>query len=283
MKLNNMKTGKRLGLGFGAVTVLLLFLSGIAWIEMTAINTNMDKALGEASKMDTLRQVTTSIDQIYLEIYGLLSAKDLVAKQAHAAEIDKLRTTYKEQLEELKAAAKTQQGKELLAKLEEAIGATRDLNQRVVDMGLKSDGISTAALELFGAEGSTNMTEKIDPAVNALIEWRTKKMTEVDEEAEAGFARGRWILGVGALVSLILAGFFGVTITRSIVGPVRESVDFTGLLAQGDFSKEVAEELRSRKDEMGDLARAFHGMVSNTRTLLQGMTTGVQTVASSAT
>lgn len=81
----------------------------------------------------------------------------------------------------------------------------------------------------------------------------------------------------------IIGAVIGILITRSIVVHIKDCVEFTGLLAQGDFSKEMPEAFRKRGDEMGDLARAYHTMVTNTRELLKNVTGGVQTVASSAT
>ena len=70
-----------------------------------------------------------------------------------------------------------------------------------------------------------------------------------------------------------------VVLSRSIVVVLKDCVEFTGLLAQGDFSQDVPGGFRGRGDEIGDLARAYHTMADNMRRLLRSMTDGVQTVA----
>ena len=283
INLSNLKTGKRLALGFGTLAVLLLVLAATAWWQINHINSNMDIALEESEKMTKVRGLGTCLDTLYLEMWGLVTAKDTSTKQARKTAIEAQREEYRKELGELKAAAKTAEGKQLLVSLEAAMDGARETNQRAIDMALKADGQDAKALELFEAEGGRIMEEKIDPAVNAIITWREKRIAEVDAAAETACATARWMLGIGALVALGLAAFLGFSITRSIVVPVKEFVGFTGLLAKGDFSQEVSEASRQRGDEMGDLARAFHTMVGSTRKLLREVSGGVQTLASSAT
>ncbi len=283
MNLNNIKIGKRLAFGFGTLSALLLLLLATAWFEIAEINKSMDVALAEAAKMSKMKDVSASLDNIYLEMWGLVSAKDATAKQTRKAAVEVNREEYKKSLKELKDASKTQQGMELLTKLEDVVAGARELNQRITDMALKADGQDPKALDLFESESAKQMREKFDPAVDAIISWREKRIQEADAAAESAYLQARWTMGIGALVALGLATFLGIVITRGIVSPVKDCVAFTGLLAQGDFSKDVSEANRQRGDEMGDLMRAFHTMSGNTRKLLREVTGGVQTLASSAT
>jgi methyl-accepting chemotaxis protein len=283
INLNNLKTARKLALGFGTLAALLVLLAATAWWEITAINQNMDNAMEEAAKMTKLKDVASTLDTLYLEMWGLVTATNTTEKQSRQAAVETKREAYKKGIEELKAAAKTEDGKRLLTKLEETVAGARELNQRVAAMVLKAEGMDVKALDLFESEGDKQMLEKIDPAIEAITVWREKRIQEVDAIAESACQRARWILAIGVLVALGLAAFLGTAITRSIVVPIKDCVGITGLLAKGDFSQEVSEASRQRGDEMGDLARAFHTMIGNTRKLLREVTGGVQTLASSAT
>ncbi|WP_051306920.1 methyl-accepting chemotaxis protein [Desulfomicrobium escambiense] len=68
---------------------------------------------------------------------------------------------------------------------------------------------------------------------------------------------------------------------RRMVRPIADCVDFTGHLAQGDFSRDVPDTLLARMDEIGDLGRAYGSMIANTRGLLRNMQEGMQTLAAS--
>jgi len=95
-------------------------------------------------------------------------------------------------------------------------------------------------------------------------------------------ASGKNFMLILLVIGVILGGVAALVLTRSITEPIKECVIFTGLLAAGDFSKDVPEALRGRGDEMGDLARAFHAMVGNTRKLLCDVADGMKTLGTSA-
>ena len=281
--MNNLKTGTRLALGFGTLTALLLLLAGAAWWQMAALNQSMDTALAQAGKMTKIKNIKITMDALYLQMWSLVTTKDTSVKEAGKTAIDKARESYKKGLEELKGLARHQEDRDLLAKLDEALAEARNLNLRIINQALKAQGQEAAALELFSAEGEKIMREKIDPAIDAAVTYRERRIQEVVSAAEGAYLWARWVLGVGALVSLGLTVLLGFLITRSIVVPIQGCVGITGRLAQCDFSEEVSEVFRQRGDEMGDLMRAFQAMVSSIRKLLRDVSGGVQTLASSAT
>ena len=283
INLNNLKTGKRLALGFGLMLAMMVVGTILALYCITTINKHMDNTLEEAAKMSKIQQINSTLDTLYLEMWSLVTATNATDKQTRKAAVDVQREAYRNGLQELKAAAKTEQGRKLLAKLEEALTGCRELNQQVTEMAMKADGMDTKALQLFEDDGGKRMREQIDPAIAEIVAWRERRIKETDTLANTTVERAWWTLAIGLVIGAMGAVFFGAAITRSVVKPIRESVNFTELLAHGDFSTDIAEALRQRGDEMGELARAFHGMTGNTRKLLQEVTGGVQTLASSAT
>jgi methyl-accepting chemotaxis protein len=283
INLNNFKTGKRLAFGFGMMLAMMVVGTILALYCITTINKSMDSTLEEVAKMSKIQQINSTLDTLYLEMWGLVTATNAAEKQTCKAAVDVQREAYRNGLQELKAAAKTEQGRKLLAKLEEALTGCRELNQQVTEMAMKAEGADAKALQLFEDDGGKRMREQIDPAIAEIIAWREQRIKETDTLAETVVDRAWWTLAIGLVIGAMGAVFFGAAITRSVVTPIRESVNFTERLARGDFSTDIPETLRQRGDEMGELARAFHGMTGNTRKLLQEVTGGVQTLASSAT
>ena len=281
--LNNYKIGNRLSIGFGVLVFLLLVLSALAWREVKTINGNVDGVIEQSAKMRKIMDAGASLDGLYLDMYGLVTATNSETKQKCKAAIDHERTIYNKKLDELQATAKTPKGQQLLKDLREALVSARAVNTAVIDMALKANGADAVALQRFSAESMQVMTEKIDPAVEAIVTDREAKIKDLETASEEVYNRARWMLGIGAGVAVLVGLIFSLMITRSIVVPVRKSVEITGQLAEGNFSNDVPDALRSRGDEMGELARAFQAMIGSTRNLLTNMTQGVQTVASSAT
>ena len=145
MNLNNLRTGKRLALGFGIVTTLLLLLTAAAWWQLTTINQTMDVALVQNEKMATLLEIDSTLDTIYLEIWALVTAKDDAIKLARKTAIDRHRQAYTKELENLKSLAKSQEDKDLLARLEEAVDGAKTLNLRVTEMARLLEILSRAS------------------------------------------------------------------------------------------------------------------------------------------
>ena len=280
MNINNLRIVNKQLLGFGTIIVLLLVLSTIAWWELGTINQCVDDTAARADKMKKVMEVNTALDAIQLKMWGLVTASDAAEKQQISTAIAALQTEYNKVLSEFKSGIRNQESLDLVAKLEEAVGQWNGINQRVIDMSLKGDA---KALALFGTESEKQMHEKLDPAGDAMVAYQERKMHEVDTVAETSYSHARWMLGIGVLTALVLSVIFAVVITRSIVVPIKECVAFSELLAKGDFSQDVLERSRQRGDEMGDLARAFHTLVGSTRNLLREVTSGVSTIAASAT
>jgi methyl-accepting chemotaxis protein len=280
MNLTNMKLGKRLALGFGILTAFTLGISVMAWWGSKSENLAMDNALEESHKMRLAQEVLGEVEGIYINIWDIAANKDMARKQADKTEIGKLRQSYKKNLEELKSAAKTEDGKQMLGKIEGAILASADVNNRVIDLSFK--GHESEALALYARDGIENM-KKVTQAVGEFISWREKRLTGSKAEAEAVSARVRWLITVTGLVALVLAVVFNVVITRSVSVPVANSVEVLTRISQGDVTHEVSEALRARKDEMGDMARAMQAMIESLRRLLGEISGGVQTLASAST
>jgi len=101
---------------------------------------------------------------------------------------------------------------------------------------------------------------------------------------EGDFQNSNLVAAVISAVGLLLAvgGIIILAVRYLVAAPINICVGMIDLLAQGDFSHDVPEAFRQRKDEMGDLARGFHIMIGNSRKLLREVTGGVQIIASSA-
>ena len=70
MNLGNLKTGRRLILGFGILAALMVVLAATAMWEMGGIKQGMDTALVESAKLSRIKDVGTSLDNIYLDLYN---------------------------------------------------------------------------------------------------------------------------------------------------------------------------------------------------------------------
>ena len=96
-------------------------------------------------------------------------------------------------------------------------------------------------------------------------------------------ARAVTLTIVALAVGLIVAIGLALLATRSVTAPLKDSVTMLEAISKGDLSHEVPEAMQSRRDEAGDLARAMQRMTQSLRKLVEDISGGVRTLASSST
>ena len=105
--LNNLSIGKRLALGFGATAAMMVIGTMLALYSTTSINTRMDETLTDVRNMVTFLQVQAKVDDVYLDIWNLISTTEAESKQMHQQALDKARSTYLKHVASLKEETRT--------------------------------------------------------------------------------------------------------------------------------------------------------------------------------
>ncbi len=79
-----------------------------------------------------------------------------------------------------------------------------------------------------------------------------------------------------AAIALIFALATAVVLIRSIKGPIRQAVDFTKKLADGDLASRLNAD---RNDEIGVLVKALNHMAANLQKMFHGIDEGIKTLS----
>ncbi len=279
IRLSDIKLGKRLGLGFALLMVVITIAGFSIWQSSNSSHEMMNQALEESKKMQLAQSLSSNIEKISVHIWSITATRDASAKQAHRAEIEALNQDYKEKLESLKAMAKTQTGKQLLGKIEDAISGTKDLNDRV--LALVSRGKEMEAAMLLARESAAG-TQKREKAVDEFIQWRAKRLAESKATAEATASRGNLLILLVAFASLTSAVVLSIALARSIARPLSASLGVLGTISQGDVASQIPTNLRERKDELGDLAKVMAQLSTAIRMSLLQVNNGTGTLSASS-
>jgi len=174
----------------------------------------------------------------------------------------------------------TEEARQKLEKLEEAVTRARDVNTRIASLGMSSK--EADALALLAGEGHERAGE-ISRAVDDLVQFRQKRLKQYQQKIEDAYGKVCGGIIILAFIAVGLGIYLSSAITKSITVPVADCVGFTGLLAKMDYSNDVPEKFRKQGDEMGELARGYQIMVENTRAMVMKMAEGARTLASSST
>jgi methyl-accepting chemotaxis protein len=275
----DMKIGKRLLISFGILLLLLLGGSGFSLWGNNAFKQALDKTFLYSQKLETAYQMGSQVDEIYFQVAAISLTQDAAKIKEMQTSIETFRSEYKQKMDDLKAFATNDTDKQLLAKIEETLAAGKDTNNQVISLALAGDMEQAQALY---AEKALPSKDGINQALLDYFAYRGQRMDAMAQEGAALLVTLlAWTIVIAG-VSLAIAILLTVLITRSITIPLANATQFTGQLAQGDFSQDLPVALKKRGDELGDLARAFQTMVGNVRSLLGSITNGVQTTASSS-
>jgi methyl-accepting chemotaxis protein len=103
--------------------------------------------------------------------------------------------------------------------------------------------------------------------------------SETQSEFLATAVSIRNLIVIIAFAAVLLATLLLYLLSRSISQPIAACVKYAGLLASGDLSKPVRDQFLNRGDEIGDLAKAFKGMVDSLSAVVGGVQGATANVA----
>jgi methyl-accepting chemotaxis protein len=258
---------RRLGLGFGALLLLLLLVAGLSVAALRSQGQRVQDIVGvKNEKLAQANRLLESINSLAIQARTITLLTDVNAIGAEVKALADARGRY---------AA----GEKVLVELVAGDGQATDEDQlmaEIVEAGKKTIPlIERAAKE--GETGATieatmTLTEAVRPVE---VVWRQKVAQLIDVVAKENAAAAddalasqqrAVLLVVGLLVAAVLVGgLLGWHTTRSITVPVARAVKVAERIAEGDLTSNVD---MPSNDEIGRLLQAIHGMQDRLRALV---------------
>jgi methyl-accepting chemotaxis protein len=277
MKLNRIKLGPRLALGFGAVLALMLTTVATAYRglsmaeERYAAATEMQSRSSLADQWKGLTYLNVSRSIAVLKADGNVKINDYFESKIKATseEINQIQ-------KRLTAVVTNESAVKMMGEIaarRKAYIATRDEAFALVKKG------DVAALPALVDERLLPLSESY---VGAISNFRDIEQRLVDERmatAKADINQSRFVLVTLGLVCAALAAIGAWLITRSVTLPLRRAVTATEAIAEGDLSRKVVIEGR---DEVGDLLRGVSAMQDSLRALVGNVRSSTNSIATAS-
>jgi methyl-accepting chemotaxis protein len=228
--------------------------------------TNMSKINGMADEMYEKQTLGISyikeanIDLIYFERAEkqVLLATTAQQRADFKKECEESAVKLEESLEKARALFVTDRGKELVAKIDQAWKARKEVDQRILALAMNEDlQKRRASVELSFGEGR----QKADLADNAMTdtaihkEENAKKLSQTTTQIYESSRLFMIALVIGGVLLGLGLGFF---ISRIISKPVGQLAGVADKIAVGDVNQNV--DYRSG-DELGSLASSFRAAI----------------------
>jgi methyl-accepting chemotaxis protein len=278
--LTNMKLGRRLLLGFTVVLVFLVVGTGVGIWGLIYLNRGIDSAIEESSKIALAGEVKAIVEEIMMQIPEIMLASDQAARAGYLEKIKMLRELYKKDVDLLKAAAKTDQGKELLSEIENSIAGAKETNNQMIELGMA--GKTREAAAIYAAKSAQN-NQMVLGAINKFLDWQHKRINDLHTQTALLKKTLITLMFVFGTLAIGLATLIAIITSRSITKPIEKASSHLDEIARGDFSIAVSENAQARQDEIGKIARSMHNLNQNVGRMIKGIVEGVQTLASAST
>jgi methyl-accepting chemotaxis protein len=278
--LSNMKIGKRLAVSYGALTLMMLIMMGVAIWAQGALNELNVGALQTQKRVYLASRVDKNVVDIARELATVLVVSDKAKREERLERLQTARELYKKRLDEIKTLNPTPKEQPFIAGIEEGIAEAREANQKVVSFA--SNGQTAEATNVFLGASLPRM-DKIAKVNSDLKTVTDAEVAEAEVIVQAFNAKARWILIAVGVTALVVAVFFGVAITQSISGPIRSTVKTLSDVAKGDLTASMSDDMVARHDETGDLARTTQDLTKSLRTMMGAVGSGAQTLAAAST
>lgn len=274
MKLNNMKIGVRLGLGFGAVLLLVVAITLMAVSSLKRINANMEKIVEVNYLKIKLAADAQKALKVVVEDIKTMLIVDRADLKDVKAEIEKYRAEYRELVGKLEKLETSDKGKELMAQINTNIANAKEADLRVEELCFA--GKVAEATVVYNKEAHA-LIQKIFVPFAELVKYEEDQMTASYNEAEKLYSSTRIMTVAAALLALLLGVVISFLITRSITGPIREAVTASNRLADGDLTVTIA---AIGNDEAGMLLTAMQNMLAKLREIVGEVKSAAANVAS---
>ena len=237
-----MKVGTRLGLGFGAVIMLLIIVALLGITNMRGIQAELDDIVhDEFPKTVEANNVIDAVNGIgiFMRDSLLVTGQENIQKELNG--IPPLRKTIKENVEKLQATIHSEKGKA-------ALGKILDLRAKYIAsqdafIKLQAEGKTLEAKKLFMDE-TMELQDDYIVAVNELIMLQSNRMIEIGEEANQQVKSALILIIVLSLIAVVIGVIVAFMIVRNLMkqlgGEPDYAADAVGKIAAGDLSMDLA-------------------------------------------
>ncbi|MCC2954402.1 methyl-accepting chemotaxis protein [Massilia sp. IC2-477] len=277
MNLANLNIGKRLGLGFGVICIMLVGMIATSNMMLGRVNAGTDEIVNNRMpRIEATTRLIGEINDIAIALRNMMLTEEQADRQKQVEEVLASRKEIDRVLDELEKTLAHPKARELLAQMNQhADRYTAGQEQLIKHVNAGSHEEARQHL----AEELRPLLVQLKKAVNDQAALQKAIASEKAAEAQRTYdstVRLMWALGA---VALGLAAFVAWSITRSITRPVQRALEVANTVAAGDLTSRI--EVTTR-DEAGQLLQALKTMNENLAHTVGTVRSGTATITVAA-
>ncbi len=256
--LDNLSTKTKVLGGFIIVAVLSILVGTVSIFSLNQSTKDLesmynDRLKGNLLLTDIESNVKNSKEQTMKILWQYqVTYNDTVINDA-VEELDILTKENNDLIEEYENRDLDTQEKVLLANFKQALNEYRPLRDEVIKY--VKNGQYYQAISTYSK--ASKLENDVENAIHEMINYNLKVSDTMYEDSQSRMAMTLTITIVVTLLTFLLSMLLGFYNSKSIVGGIKGAVNYSKMLRDGDFSFEIEQSSLKRKDEIGDLSRAF--------------------------
>jgi methyl-accepting chemotaxis protein len=274
MTLTRLRIGRRLGVGFLVIVLMMIVLTAIGVSRVAQMNDHLS-TINDANSVKQRYAINFrgSVHDRAISLRDVVLADTPAEAQPELATIDELAATYADSAAKMDAIFADEDG--VSAEERDALADIKGIEQRTLPLITQ-----VSELRMAGdvARARTILLDQAKPAfidwlaaINVFIDLEESMNQELTREARGigdGFMRTMIVL---CLLAVVVAVVIGWRITRSITRPLAEAGGVLSAVAAGDLTArlditgrdEVADMGRSVNTALGAIGSAMAGIARN--------------------
>ena len=264
----------KLGLGFGALLVLLIAVSLTAYLEIGSLAETADQVDGMMVKKDLTSRIDASIEKQTTGVRGFLLAgrEDLLAHDEEG------KRAYHEASDRLEKTLVSEKGKKTLAE----IGKDYDEFRAIADheIQLRRSGKSQEAVELAFNPRTAEVRNALRKSVAELESLEEQLKQQIVEEQGKKQAQARILVVIFAVAGVLIGTLIATLIARSVNGTIGSMVGLIQEIAGNNLA--IQDIAIASQDELGQAGSSLNSMKNNLREIMQSIAGTAEHVASAS-
>jgi methyl-accepting chemotaxis protein len=278
--MSDMKVGKRLGVGYGAIVLALVLACAGGIIAVKKVNDANDRLRTEGAKIDKIVDMSLDVENIMDNLANYILHSEASVRTEHGRLVAESEKEFAENVKYLLDRASSESGRQMVNSCSSSMEDFSALVRKAMD--LADGGQLSNATALYTDElGAAN--DKIDASIAVYVDHRLQKDAALDVQIESMVRTTNIILVLTGLLFVAFGVLTAIVITKSITQPVAGTIDVLAEVAAGDLTQDVPRQYLERHDEFGALARGVQDVQVNMRSAIRDISQGTETLTNSST
>ena len=262
-------------MGFMIVAILLIIVAGMALFSLQRTTDSYSEVIDRDVEIQTyMKEIVIKVQKQSLAVRGTLLV-DTVSS----------RTEFREATEEIDVLIKDMRK---IVTDKEFTRALDKIEQKNVELTKEYDGfVEQLKDQPTNDEKMVFWEKRLNPITRGMIDVASAYgdeavalMREANKLNKQGTNDTTFVVSIISLITLLLAVAIGWFVSGKIAGPLQKVTKATRAMAQGNLTIEPVQV--KNKDELGELADSFNGMMMNLRSLVRQVYASAEQVAASS-